>query len=128
MDRRRTLPANISSARGEQYDQAVQSRPASIQSSLSQLGLGSVSSTRTKPTPVGKYIGIGVTIFVVIFLSIIVGLILFASLGIIPAIIAAAVAFVPAMFYLLPLVFLDRYDPEPLWLLALAFAWGAQSR
>jgi Predicted membrane protein len=109
----------------EQYDQAVQPRPASIQSSLSQLGLGSVSSTAPKPTPVGKYIGIGVTIFVVIFLSIIVGLILFASLGIIPAIIAAAVAFVPAMFYLLPFMFLDRYDPEPLWLLALAFAWGA---
>jgi len=25
----------------------------------------------------------------------------------------------------LPFMFLDRYDPEPLWLLALAFAWGA---
>jgi RsiW-degrading membrane proteinase PrsW (M82 family) len=29
------------------------------------------------------------------------------------------------MLYLLPLLWLDRYDPEPLWLLSLAFAWGA---
>ena len=29
------------------------------------------------------------------------------------------------MIYLLPLIWLDRYDPEPLWLLSLAFAWGA---
>ena len=50
---------------------------------------------------------------------------MFASVGIVPAFIAAVVAFVPAMFYLLPLIWLDRYDPEPLWLLALAFSWGA---
>ena len=30
-----------------------------------------------------------------------------------------------AMIYILPLIWLDRYDPEPAWLLALAFAWGA---
>ena len=110
----------------EQYQMAVQPRPVTVQTSLSQVGLGSVASTVAKPpTPIGKYIGIGVTIFVIIFLSIIVGLILFASLGVVPAVIAAVVAFVPAMFYLLPFMFLDRYDPEPLWLLALAFAWGA---
>ena len=110
----------------EQYQLAVQQRPVTVQTSLSQLGLGSVASTTAKPpTPVGKYIGIGVTIFAVIFLSLIVGLILFLSLGLVAAIIAAIVAFVPAMIYLLPFMFLDRYDPEPLWLLALAFAWGA---
>jgi RsiW-degrading membrane proteinase PrsW (M82 family) len=58
-------------------------------------------------------------------LSLFVGLIIFASVGIIPALIAAVVAFTPAMVYLLPMIWLDRYDPEPLWLLALAFAWGA---
>jgi len=110
----------------QQYEQAIQPRPVTVTTSLSQLGLGRVASTAAEPpTPIGKYIGIGVTIFAIIFLSIIVGLILFASLGIVPAIIAAVVAFVPAMFYLLPFMFLDRYDPEPLWLLALAFAWGA---
>lgn len=110
----------------EQFQQAIEPRPVTVTGSLSQLGLGNVASTAVKPpAPIGKYIGIGITIFAIIFLSIIVGLILFASLGIVPAIIAAIVAFAPAMFYLLPFMFLDRYDPEPLWLLALAFAWGA---
>ena len=110
----------------EQYQQALQPRPVTVQASFSQLGLGNGVATAVKPpTPVGKYIGIGVTIFAIIFLSIIVGLILFLSLGPVAAIIAAIVAFVPAMIYLLPFMFLDRYDPEPLWLLALAFAWGA---
>jgi RsiW-degrading membrane proteinase PrsW (M82 family) len=58
-------------------------------------------------------------------MSLIVIAITFASVGIIPAIIAAIVAFAPAIIYLFPLLWLDRYDPEPLWLLALAFAWGA---
>jgi RsiW-degrading membrane proteinase PrsW (M82 family) len=50
---------------------------------------------------------------------------MFASVGIAAAIGASIIAFVPAMFYLLPLVWLDRYEPEPLWLLAATFAWGA---
>ena len=45
--------------------------------------------------------------------------------GLIFAVIASVIAFVPAVFYVLPLIWIDRYDPEPLWLLALAFAWGA---
>lgn len=73
----------------------------------------------------GKYIGIAAAIFLVIFLSLIVSLLMFASVGVGAAVGASIVAFVPAMFYLLPLIWLDRYDPEPLWLLALAFAWGA---
>ena len=98
----------------------------SVQLSISQLGLGGIrAEPQPKSAPIGKYIGIAFTIFAVIFLSLIVGLILFASLGPGAAIIAAIVAFAPAMIYLLPFMFLDRYDPEPLWLLALAFAWGA---
>lgn len=50
---------------------------------------------------------------------------MFASVGVASAVGASIIAFVPATFYLLPLVWLDRYDPEPLWLLAAAFAWGA---
>src|SRR4051794_4659431 len=77
-----------------QYQQALPTGPVSIQASLSQLGLGSAAAVDPKPSaPVGKYIGIGITIFVIIFLSIIVGLILFASLGLGAAIIAAVVAF-----------------------------------
>ena len=66
-----------------------------------------------------------IAIFVILFLSFIVCLLMFASVGVGAAIIASIVAFVPAMFYILPLIWLDRYDPEPPWLLALAFAWGA---
>jgi len=109
-----------------QYEQVAQNKPVSIQSSISQLGLGGSDVAATKPpAPVGRYIGIGLTIFLIIFLSIVVGLIVFLSLGPFAALVAAAVAFVPAMVYVLPFMFLDRYDPEPLWLLALAFAWGA---
>lgn len=107
------------------FDMAEVAPAKSVQLSISQLGLGGIQTAPPKPAPIGKYIGIAVTIFAIIFLSLIVGLILFASLGPVAAIIAAVVAFTPAMIYLLPFMFLDRYDPEPLWLLALAFAWGA---
>ena len=103
----------------------VPTGPVSIQASLSQLGLGNAAIAPKPQAPIGKYIGIGITILAIIFLSLIVGLIMFLSLGPVAAIIAAVVAFAPAMIYLLPFMFLDRYDPEPLWLLALAFAWGA---
>lgn len=99
--------------------------PASLQTSLHNFGLGGASATKVEPAKTGRYIGIGVTIFAIIFLSLVVALLMFASVGPLPAVIAAFVAFTPAMLYLCPLVWLDRYDPEPLWLLALAFAWGA---
>ena len=95
-----------------------------LQNSVANLGLGSVE-TVGEPKRVGRYVGIGVTIFTGVFLSLIVIAIIFASVGVVPAIIASVVAFVPAILYLLPLIWLDRYDPEPLWLLSLAFAWGA---
>lgn len=98
--------------------------PASVQASLRGLGLGRVEE-KPEPTRTGKYIGIAVTLFGIVFLSLIVILLMFASVGVIPAIIASVIAFVPAIVYLMPLVWLDRYDPEPLWLLALAFSWGA---
>ncbi len=110
-------PANFSAA------QSIPTAPK-MQNSIANLGLGNIEikpeKSRTK-----KYVGIGVTIFALIFLSLIVSLIMFASVGVGYAVIASVIAFVPAIFYLLPLIWLDRYDPEPLWLLALAFAWGA---
>lgn len=108
----------------QQFNQVAQYQSVSVQKSISYLGLGHIE-TATQPNNTGKYIGIGITIFGVIFLSFIVGLLMFASVGVGTAIVASFVAFVPAVFYLLPLIWLDRYDPEPLWLLALAFAWGA---
>lgn len=110
----------------QQFNQIVQIQPANFQNSMSNIGLGSVQmQVQPESSRTGRYIGIGVTIFAIIFMSLIVGLLMFASVGIVPAVIGAVVAFTPAIIYLFPLIWLDRYDPEPLWLLALAYAWGA---
>jgi hypothetical protein len=92
----------------------------------SAAGIG-VSHVRkpVEKSQTGKYIGAGIAVFSAVFLSLIVILLMFASVGIAAAIGASIIAFVPAIFYFLPLVWLDRYDPEPFWLLAATFAWGA---
>jgi protease PrsW len=108
----------------EQFQQVAAQEPKSLQASIESLGLGRKAAT-TPPPKTGKYIGIAITLFFIVFLSLIVTLIMFLSVGIIPAIAASIVAFIPAFIYLIPIMWLDRYDPEPLWLLALAFAWGA---
>lgn len=111
-----------------QPDQPFLNRSLSFKNSLQGLGMGG-APPQYYPAPATdkttKYLAIAATIFVVIFLSFIVSLLMFYSVGIESAIMASVVAFIPAMFYLMPLVWLDRYDPEPAWLLALAFAWGA---
>lgn len=107
-----------------QFNQLSQQVPGNFQNSMSNIGLGNIATTAPEPSKTKMYIGAGITIFVVMFLSMIVGLLMFASVGIIPAIVGAVVAFAPAFLYLFPLIWLDRYDPEPFWLLALSFAWG----
>ena len=108
----------------EQFNLLAESKPVSIQGSLSSLGLGNIEP-KAEPKRTGLYVGIGVLLLTIPVLITIVALLMFASVGIFPAVIATFIAFTPAMFYLIPLVWLDRYDPEPLWLLALAFTWGA---
>lgn len=109
-----------------EFEQAAAHKPESVQTSLANIGLGNLELKPPEPPKSNalKMLGIGITLFAIIFLSLIVIGLMFLSVGPIPAVIAAVVAFIPAMFYLLPLIWLDRYDPEPLWLLALAFAWG----
>jgi RsiW-degrading membrane proteinase PrsW (M82 family) len=109
----------------QRYDQIASNEHVSMQASLANFGLSSMSAVKPEPSKTGRYIGIGATILAIIFLLMVVGLILLASVGIVPAVLATVVAFTPAVIYLLPLIWLDRYDPEPVWLLALAFAWGA---
>lgn len=108
----------------QQFQQIANTTPDNFQNSMATIGLGHLEA-KPKPARTGRYIGIGITIFAIVFLSLIVIGLMLVSVGLIPAVIAAVVAFTPAMLYLLPLIWLDRYDPEPLWLLALAFAWGA---
>lgn len=107
----------------QSYNAPFQNPSASLRNSVSGLGLGHVDVQPEKSQAI-KFIILGVTIFGVVFLSLIVILLMVFSVGLVPAILASFVAFIPAMFYLLPLIWLDRYDPEPIWLLALAFAWG----
>ena len=131
-------PEAFRQAQISQFNQAAQQVPDSFQDSMSNIGLGNIATTAPEPSKTKMYIGIGVTIFVLILLICAVSLIITFSLspvtargeisivtGVIFAIIASFVAFFPAVFYMLPIIWLDRYDPEPFWLLALAFAWGA---
>lgn len=118
-------PQNYASYEAQQFNQIVAQQPVNLQASLNNFALGSASAVKAEPPKTGKYIGIGLTVFAIVFMSLIVAGLMFLSLGIVPAVIAAVVAFVPAILYLLPIIWLDRYDPEPLWLLSLAFAWGA---
>lgn len=97
--------------------------PADWRSSFTGLSVEPFQQPATK-TNTTKNILTAIIILGVLFLSLIVSLLMFASVGVGAAIGASVIAFVPAMFYLLPLIWLDRYDPEPPWLLALAFAWG----
>jgi RsiW-degrading membrane proteinase PrsW (M82 family) len=47
------------------------------------------------------------------------------ELGLLRAIVATGVAFAPVPVYLALWLWLDRYDPEPAWVLAGCLAWGA---
>lgn len=112
----------------------LQSPPVDIRKTFTSLGLGSVANAEKAESRTGQYVGAGIAIFIFVFLGLIVVGLLVASLGafeigllgaLIISTVAAVIAFVPAIFYLMPLVWLDRFDPEPLWILAAAFAWGA---
>jgi protease PrsW len=72
-----------------------------------------------------KYIGIAAAIIVAVFLALVITGFTLLELGIVAAFVATIAAFIPAFFYILPLLWLDRYDPEPPVNLAIAFAWGA---
>jgi RsiW-degrading membrane proteinase PrsW (M82 family) len=115
------LPVNTSS---QPVNQVPPNATQSWRNSIAGLSAAHIE-TPVETNQTNKYIGIGIAIFTIVFLSLIVSLIMFTSVGVVAAVIASVIAFVPACFYILPLIWLDRYDPEPLWLLALAFAWGA---
>ncbi|NJM53773.1 MAG: FHA domain-containing protein [Blastocatellia bacterium] len=110
---------------GEQQPQYAQPFPNQPQNSVSFIGLSNpVIKVEEKSSNTGKIIGAIVAIAIYAVLGLVAMLLIMSSVGVIPAIIASVIAFVPAFFYILPLIFLDRYDPEPPWLIAAAFAWG----
>lgn len=112
----------------QQFEQTAAQEPVSVSASLKNLGLGHIAiqpDVRPPEKKTGLYIGLGIAIMLCIPLLLIVVAIMFLSVGFVPAVMASVIAFIPAALYILPLVGLDRYDPEPFWLLALAFLWGA---
>ncbi len=117
-------PQNVAENQILQADQPPQNQADDWRKSVANLGLQNpivkLENNQTK-----KYAGLAAAIFTAVFLALIVVGIMFLSIGPVAAVIAAVVAFVPAIFYILPLMWLDRYDPEPPWALASAFAWGA---
>lgn len=58
-------------------------------------------------------------------LGLILTIIMFSQMGFKGTIVGGIMAFLPAPFYLLLFLWIDRYDPEPWWALAGAFGWGA---
>ena len=118
------MESNVGSAQMSNVVLEVPQQNQTIMQSVSSIGLKNFD-VKPEKSNTGKFIGIAVTCFVVAFMSLIVSGIMFLSLGVIPAVISAFIAFIPAFIYLFPIIWLDRYDPEPIWLLSLAFAWGA---
>ncbi len=122
------------------FNQLAATGPVNVQNSISNLGLGSMSAVKPDgdKRPTNTYAIIAAAVLIVIFLAIVAFLLISSSLspsrdggmtlnlsGMILAIVASFVAFIPAVIYIFPLFWLDRYDPEPFWLVACAFAWGA---
>lgn len=100
----------------------------SFRNSLTGLGgdvMGRAVPQPEQKSPVGRIVGalIGSGILLVSFLLVL--LITVASLGPVTAVVTTVVAFLPLFLYLTPFMLVDRYDPEPFWLIALAFSWGA---
>lgn len=101
--------------------------PPSLRNSISHFSVGSMPREYVpepeKSNPllviglVGAIIGGLICLLLVVLITVL-------SVGPVTAIVATVVAFVPVAFYLAPFMLIDRYDPEPLWLIAVAFAWG----
>lgn len=58
------------------------------------------------------------------FLMLIIMSLMIWQLGFAAAFVGSIMAFLPAPFYLFVIFWVDRYDPEPGWAVASAFAWG----
>ncbi len=69
-------------------------------------------------------VGCAVSVAIGGFLMLIVMALMINQLGFGAAFVGTVAAFFPAPFYLLALLLIDRFDPEPGWAIAGSFAWG----
>lgn len=93
----------------------------SLRQSFSSMGM--YNPEKEKST--SHYLGIGAILSIGAVMAVLVLIITLLSLGPLGAIMGTILAFAPAPLYLMLFLWLDRYDPEPAWALAGAFAWGA---
>ncbi|GBC83787.1 Protease PrsW [bacterium HR11] len=88
--------------------------------------LGMYDPDREKaPAREGRWVGIGCLILAGSLLAFITAGLIMLELGLVGTLVGGLVAFLPAPFYLMLFLWLDRYDPEPAWALVGAFSWGA---
>jgi RsiW-degrading membrane proteinase PrsW (M82 family) len=120
----RPLQASRAGGPADLIDAGAQLPPA-VRASLADRGL--YDPTRDK----GRRSGL-LGVFVVlgmagagVFMGLLVGLLSFFELGLGAALVGVSVAFAAAPFYLMVWLWLDRYDPEPAWILTGALLWGA---
>jgi RsiW-degrading membrane proteinase PrsW (M82 family) len=108
-----------------QFDQPFQPPPPNFMNSMSSIGIGAAPAVKVEESSkMLKIIGALAALFIYGVLGLVVIYIVVDNLGFVAAVIATVLAFIPPAIYILPLIFLDRYDPEPPWLIAGAFAWG----
>src|SRR5436190_11419053 len=125
----------------QQFNEVAAQPNLSVQASLANFGLGSMSAVKPAPeenrtkklilTAFALSIVAGLLLFVVFLISSSISQYIandpnagISAEGLTTALYASLIAFTPVLLYLLPLVWLDRYDPEPVWLLSLSYAWG----
>ena len=98
------------------------SRPLSLHESITTLGL--YNPEKEKPRH-STWLGAAAAVCIGGGIALLVLVVLLLSLGVTGTIVGSIVAFIPAPFYLAFFLWLDRYDPEPAWVITAAFAWGA---
>ena len=121
-------PSITSDFYAPQPTRAFEDPSLNLRNSLQNLGMGGPPPQyfpEPEKSETAKYVGIVIGSIGLLICLLLVISIMLLSVGPITAFVVTFVAFIPMMFYIIPFILLDRYDPEPIWLLALAFAWGA---
>lgn len=104
---------------------SVPTLPGRARGSLLDTGLYDPTKDKGKGSNIaGVVVMVGMAMAGLFFGLLVVLLTLF-SLGPGAALVGTFVAFAPAPFYMLVWLWLDRNDPEPAWILAATFIWGA---
>jgi len=113
-----TRPQFIDTARGR----SAQTAQWTIREAAQTIGLYNPDhdSGEAPPTPGAAALALLCAVTGVIVLAL-----TFGSFGVPVTVVAVLSAFVPATFYLGMVLWLDRYDPEPVRTLTFAFAWGS---